>query len=396
MNVRFSIPAFKRKFGGLVVRLNSLAIVLKSYPNPLKARKAIRLLREKRDSFTGTPGTAKFFYANNRFFFNPNVPGCPSLSYNKFITNELNNLLSIKDVHSRLTTSIFSVTRKCPLRCRHCFEWERLDDSESLSIDNLKLILKKLQGYGVSQIQIGGGEPMVRFRDLITLIECAEKGTDFWLLTSGYNLSYEKALQLKKAGLTGVRISLDHWDPGKHNDFRGNQKAFAWATDAARNSRKAGLAMGLAVCLLKENLSEDFLHSYLQFAKSLKASFIMLLEPRETGHFKDEDVRLTEESMKFLDGFYLKVNSEPEFEKYPAVVFPGYHQRRIGCFGAGIRYFYIDSEGSAHACPFCQEKMGNCLEEDLKDIISRIRQRGCFIYSTPKPANIFERSLSVR
>ena len=129
--------------------------------------------------------------------------------------------------------------------------------------------------------------------------------------------------------------------------------------------------------------------NYLKFAHSLKASFIMLLEPRETGHFKDEDVRLPEESMKLLDSFYLKVNSLPEFDKYPAVVFPGYHQRRTGCFGAGIRYLYIDSEGSAHACPFCQEKMGNCLEEDFSEIIPRIRKRGCFIYSTPETAKIY-------
>lgn len=146
--------------------------------------------------------------------------------------------------------------------------------------------------------------------------------------------------------------------------------------------------MGLAICVVKEFLSDDFLINYLEFAKSLKASFVMLLEPRETGHFKNKDVRLAEESMKYLDAFYLKVNSYAEYEKYPAVIFPGYHQRRIGCFGAGIRYLYVDSDGSAHACPFCQEKMGNCIEEDLSEIISNIRQKGCFIYSSPETTTI--------
>jgi MoaA/NifB/PqqE/SkfB family radical SAM enzyme len=389
MNFRLSISAIKRNLIGIFIRLNSLSIALKNFPHPLKTLGAIRLLRKRRDSFTGTPGTPKFFYANNRFFFNPNAPGCPSLAFNKFIINELGDFLSDKNGHSRLTTSIFSITKRCPLRCSHCFEWDRLDEKDSLSIDNLKTILRKLQDYGVSQLQIGGGEPMVRFNDILTLIEYAEKGTDFWLLTSGYNLDYEKAVQLRKSGLTGVRISIDHWDPEEHNAFRGNQKAFRWAADAVKNCKKAGLAVGLAVCLLKDHLSEEFLIKYLEFAKSLKASFVMFLEPRETGHFKDKDVRLSEESMKLLDGFYLKVNSAPEFERYPAVIFPGYHQRRIGCFGAGIRYLYIDSEGSAHACPFCQEKMGNCLEEDFSEIIPRIRQRGCFIYSTPEPAKIY-------
>ena len=342
-----------------------------------------------RDTFSGTPGIAKFYYANNRFFFNPNIPGIPSSSFNKFIINELNNSLPFKKGHSRLTTLIFSITKKCPLRCQHCFEWDRLESTETLSLDDLTTILEKFQRYGISQVQIGGGEPMIRIDDMLALLKNASKGTDFWLLTSGYNLSYENARQLKKAGLTGVRISLDHWDREKHNMFRGNQKAFDWATDAAENSRKAGLAMGLAVCVIKDFLSDEYLMKYLEFAKSLNASFILLLEPRETGHFKNKDVRLPEESMKYLDNFYLKVNSSPEFEKYPTVIFPGFHQRRIGCFGAGKRYLYIDSEGSAHACPFCQGKMGNCFEENLSEIIARIRQRGCFIYSNPETTNIY-------
>ena len=229
---------------------------------------------------------------------------------------------------------------------------------------------------------------MMRLKDLLVLIENAKRETDFWLLTSGYGLTYDNARKLKKAGLTGVRISLDHWDLEKHNSFRCHQKAFEWAIDAARNSRKAGLAMGLAICLTKDFLSEDFLINYLEYAKFLKASFIMLLEPRETGHLKNMDVRLPEESMKFLDEFYLKINSSREFKKYPAVIFPGYHQRRVGCFGAGIRYLYVDSEGSAHACPFCQKKMGNCLEEDLSAIIPGIINQGCFIYSTPETAKV--------
>ena len=224
---------------------------------------------------------------------------------------------------------------------------------------------------------------MTRFEDLLTLIKETDKSTDTWLLTSGYNLTYQNALQLKKAGLTGVRISIDHWERAKHNTFRGNRKAFAWAADAAENSRKAGLAMGVAICAVKEFLSDTFLMNYLEFARSIRASFVFLLEPRETGHFKNQDVTLPEESVRYLEDFYLKVNSSPENEKYPPVFSPGYHQRRIGCFGAGIRYLYIDSEGSAHACPFCQEKMGDSLKDDLDLMIQGIKQRGCPVF--PKP-----------
>lgn len=383
MNLRFSLSSLKRILIAFLLRTNILWLALRSYGNPSKAVRAVKMLIIKREAFSGVHGIPKFIHANKRFFLNPNIPGFPSPSFNKFIVNELNNSLPFKKGHSRLTTLFFSITKKCPLRCRHCLEWERLGSKDILSPLDLKIILGKFHNYGVSQVQISGGEPMTRFEDLLTLIKETDKSTDTWLLTSGYNLSYQNALQLKKAGLTGVRISIDHWERAKHNTFRGNQNAFTWAVDAAENSRKAGLAMGLALCAVKEFLSDSFLLNYLEFARSIRASFIFLLEPRETGHFKNQDVTLPEESVRYLEDFYLKVNSSPEYEKYPPVFFPGYHQRRIGCFGAGIRYLYIDSEGSVHACPFCQEKMGDSLKDDLEQMIPGIMQRGCPVFSNP-------------
>ena len=363
------------------------------YGNPAKAIRAVRLLIRKREAFSGVPGIARFFYANNRFFLNPNAPGFPSSSFNKFIVNELNSSIPFKNGHSRLTTIFFSITKKCPLRCQHCLEWERLDSKDLVPVEDLRIILKKFQNYGISQVQISGGEPMTRFEDLITLIQDAGKGTDTWLLTSGYNLSYNNAVKLKKAGLTGVRISIDHWESVKHNTFRGNRNSFAWAVEATENSRKAGLATGLAVCAVKEFITDTFLLNYLEFARLLKVSFVFLLEPRDTGHFKNQDVTLPEKSLAALENTYLKVASSSEFEKYPPLFFPGYHQRRIGCFGAGKRYLYIDSDGSLHACPFCQGKMGDAIKGDIYQLIPGITQRGCHIFPKPETGKLSETNI---
>ena len=66
----------------------------------------------------------------------------------------------------------------------------------------------------------------------------------------------------------------------------------------------------------------------------------------------------------------------------PIVSFPGYHQRRIGCFGAGDRYLYMDSNGDLHACPFCQYKVGNALFDDLSESINELRKIGCHKFKT--------------
>lgn len=223
---------------------------------------------------------------------------------------------------------------------------------------------------------------MSRYDDLISLLQSADTGTDFWLLTSGYNLTLEKARMLKKSGLTGVRISLDHWDRDKHNSFRGSNKSFDWAIQAGENSRKAGLVMGLSLCVTKEFLSEENLNEYLKLARKIKAAFIFLLEPRETGHFKNQEITLSESEVKIIESFYLNVLTSAKYKDYPLVFYPGYYQRRLGCFGAGIRYLYIDSEGSVHACPFCQGKQGNALTDELPEIIQKLRSEGCQMFAT--------------
>lgn len=371
-----------RIIGTVMVRSAIIVLALKTYRDPLKAIRVLRLLIRKRSAFNGFPGLPLGFYSNGRFFFGPNYPGWPSASFNKFIVNEFNNSLPFKNGHSRLTTIIFSITKKCPLRCQHCFEWERLDNSDSLSLPDIKKILLKFQEYGLSHIQIGGGEPMTRYDDLLNLLKEAGPDTDFWLLTSGFNLTFEKAKQLKKYGLTGVRISLDHWEKEKHNAFRGSKRSFEWAIQAAENSRIAGLVMGFSICVTREFLSEYNLMEYLKLAKKLGAHFIFILEPRETGHFKNQEVTLSKEELKILDSFYISVNSSSAFMNFPVLFYPGYHQRRIGCFGAGIRYLYVDSEASVHSCPFCQGQFGNALTDDLSEIILRAKTAGCQMFKT--------------
>ncbi len=365
-----------------MIRATIILLALKAYRNPKKSIIALKLLIAKRLAFSGEENIKRIYKANGRIYYSPNYPGWPSIAFNKFITNELNNSLPFKKTHSRLTTLIFSITRKCPLRCRHCFEWDRLDTRDTMSLSDLKIILARFQEYGVSHIQLGGGEPLSRFSDLIDLLSSAEKDTEFWILTSGFGLTSEKAALLKKAGLTGVRISIDHWNKKFHNEFRGNDQAFDQAIKAAENCRKAGLVMGLSICVTREFLTKENLLHYLEFSREIKAKFILLLEPRETGHFKDLKVTLSEEDIGKIESFYHLVNSSHKYDRFPQVIYPGYHQRKLGCFGAGIRYLYIDSEATIHACPFCQGKLGNALTDELPEVIVKAKNAGCHMFDT--------------
>ena len=217
--------------------------------------------------------------------------------------------------------------------------------------------------------------------DLLQVLPAARPGTDFWVITSGFNLTRANARQLKQAGLTGVSISLDHYLPEQHNRFRGSDKAFENAIQAATHAQEAGLVVNLAVCVTREFTTAANLLRYARLARQLGVAFIQLLEPRAVGQLHGaQDVALGTVQLAVLDAFYELLNFSPAFHDWPIATYYGYHQRRLGCSGAADRFLYVDTDGDLHACPFCQKKSGSALCGSLTDSLAQVRANGCQLF----------------
>ena len=106
-------------------------------------------------------------------------------------------------------------------------------------------------------MQLSGGEPLNRFDDIIYILQHINKGTEVWLYTSGYHFTEERAAILKREGLTGITVSLDHWIPELHNNFRGKQNAFEWAEKAVANAKANDLMVCLSVCATKDFITQN-------------------------------------------------------------------------------------------------------------------------------------------
>ncbi len=366
----------------LLIGLHVFWIALAVYRNPFSAFTVWRALRRKYRLFHGDFPILKLARAGGLYFRSLYEPGWPSASFRSFMRNELNRIRPFQPDRGHLSTMIFAVSSRCPLRCEHCFEWQNLDRREALSLGDLKEILEKFQRRGIDQVQLSGGEPLCRLDDTVELIRTARAGTDYWLLTSGYGLTREVAARLKEAGLTGVSVSLDHWDEERHNAFRRDDRSFYWVREAARNSREVDLPVCLSLCAVKDFVTAEDLWRYVYLAKEWGAGFVRLLEPRKAGRFEDKDVELEDEHVEMLQNFYETVNSNSAYRELPIVNYPGYHQRLIGCVGAGNRYLYVDSRGGLHACPFCQNEVGNVLVDPLDDAIREMKRTGCHAFET--------------
>ncbi len=127
-----------------------------------------------------------------------------------------------------------AITEKCNLRCTYCMPEEGVDfknGEQILTADEILRTINVLAGMGVKKVRFTGGEPLVR-KDIVKLVEGAANtpGIKSVHLTTNGIIFPKYAQQLRDAGLTGVNISLDTFDPKKFKDITrrdGEEKVLA-------------------------------------------------------------------------------------------------------------------------------------------------------------------------
>ncbi len=366
------------------IRISILKIVLNATRRPARVLHILGQLDTLRRKILGENRIKKIVKVDGKYYWDMYVPGWNSVSFARFFEGEINRIAPVKASSNRFSNIFLAITKKCALRCEHCFEWENLNGKERLSLSDLTTIVDRFQSKGVAQIYLTGGEPMQRLGDMLTLMKTAKSGTDLWLLTSGLNLTAPHAVSLKEAGLIGVVISLDHYVAEEHNRFRGFKDAWFWATTAVKNALEANLVVVLSICVTRTFSNETDLMHYMTLAKELGVSFVQILEPKPVGHYAGQDVLLQSNELRIVDEFSRKMNYDKRYSAYPIVIYHGAYQREIGCFAAGNRNLYIDTDGDIHACPFCRTAVGSTLTDDIDVVLDRLQQKGCHSFTVVK------------
>ena len=344
---------------------------------PAVAASAVRDLIVAVARRRGFPLPRRRVRAGGRVFLDPTVPGWPSPALDRFVAGELERIAPTRVGPPPLHLAILAVTRRCPLRCQHCSDWDLLAPEEALTIAELVRIAEDLSGLGVVHLELTGGEPMLRLEAVEAVCRALGPAVDVWVLTSGAGLDAGSAGRLRDAGAVGVAVSLDHWDPARHDAFRGVEGTFERAVEGARAAAAAVRVVALSLSATRETRVDDVAR-LARLARDLGAGFLRILEPRAVGRWAGQDVRLRPEELGLLLRFAQACNAEAS--DLPVIDLPALGQRAVGCFGAGDRYLFVDPTGAVHACPFCRGEAGSARDGGLADAVTRLRARGCHAF----------------
>ena len=238
---QITVTGFPQQFVRLLMWATILFLAFRKYGSVKTALRKVTQLKELRNRYRNSFTLQKFIRNGFQFYASFNIPAWPSNAFNRYVDRQFTRLDD--PGAATLHTIIFGITKKCGFQCEHCYEWEQLNKPETLSKDDLLTIIQRFHKVGVSQVQITGGEPLNRFNDLLYLLQQSPAGIDYWVYTTGFSLTYEKAKQLKQSGLAGITVSLDHPVAEQHDKFRGVKNAYARALQAVANARKVAAAV---------------------------------------------------------------------------------------------------------------------------------------------------------
>lgn len=161
-------------------------------------------------------------------------------------TNWTKRVVPVKDSYGREINYLrISLTDRCNYRCKYCMPEEginKIPHDEIISYEDIVKVVRAASELGIEKIRFTGGEPLTR-KDLPTLVEMIgdiEGITELTMTTNG-SLLDDLAVDLSRAGLDRVNVSLDAVDPGVFADITrvGNLQDVIDGIEAAK---RAGLS----------------------------------------------------------------------------------------------------------------------------------------------------------
>src|SRR5262249_48471331 len=121
----------------------------------------------------------------------------------------------------------WNLTRRCNLRCPHCYMEGGKAAANELTTDECLRVLDELAALGTEMVILTGGEPLLR-RDVYEIARAASHD-GMWVVmgTNGVLVTDAVVETMIECGVRGVAISLDSIDAARHDGFRGGRGAFA-------------------------------------------------------------------------------------------------------------------------------------------------------------------------
>lgn len=170
-------------------------------------------------------------------------------------------------------------TRRCNLRCLHCYSDSGPEVDAALDIDVLRRAVDDAAREGYTVLGVSGGEPLL-YRSLRDLLLAARQAGMRTTVTTNGMLLRGKRLEMLPDALDLLAISLDG-PPAEHNRMRNSPRAFEQMAANLDELRATGIPFGFIFTLTRHNVND--LDWVARFALEAGAALLQIHPLEEAG-----------------------------------------------------------------------------------------------------------------
>jgi radical SAM protein with 4Fe4S-binding SPASM domain len=269
----------------------------------------------------------------------------------------------------------WNITRKCNLKCSHCYINATTEELKTeLTTFEAKNLINQISEVSRPLLILSGGEPLLR-SDVFEIIKYGvSKGLKMGLGSNGSLIDSNVAINLKKAGISTVSISLDSCKPEFHDQFRAVAGSWKKAVNAIQVLRENNVLVQVNTTVTQQNYEE--IDDIMTLAEKLGVENFHLFFLVPTGRgVKMSDITPAkyEEMIKTIfaktskHNLNVRPSCAPQFMRIARNEGLDMRQWIRGCI-AGLYYCRVYTDGEITPCPYLPIKLGNIREKSFRDI----------------------------
>ncbi len=274
------------------------------------------------------------------------------------------------------------ITRRCNLRCPHCFTASGGAAPDGPSLEAAASLLTSVAAAGIRSVAFSGGEPLLR-KDLPELVAHGRRmGIDhFGVVTNGFVVDRASARTLVEAGLRSVQISVDGVDAADHAAVRACEpRDYYRALRAARIFLDLGAVVDIATILSPRNLRRAPEMAMLCEALGVRGLRYCTFVPAGRAR-SDEAIAAYRLEPAEVDRFLTLMRALNRQRDARLQIFidhgigPWLESGAFQCV-AGDKVAYVSAEGDLYPCPsliFDEFKIGNVFASPLSELLASPR-----------------------
>lgn len=270
----------------------------------------------------------------------------------------MSNIPSIRELFEELDRKIdfawIEVTNVCNLKCFHCYNETDRPCHQAMSFDDFRHVCDELVAYGISEVQLIGGEPFtIPEQKIFQMLSYAhERFKSIELFFNGTMVSREQLEWIKmNVPKTRIALSLHSFIEDEQDKFTQVSGSYKKITETLNNLKELGMTyryVGVYSSMVNVGEESDFGVQY-------KRDYIRLTGRASLCHY---DRQLLKERLKTRARFKFKDLRKTVLDIWSS-----------NCFS---KYFYIGSNLEVYPCVMERRfSHGNLKGKTLAEIVDK-------------------------